>query len=461
MRSLHLLGLTGAAGRKIRFPSEDRAPLVLPSWLSEADREILLAFYQQIFRDDVLPRVEIDWYRGFDSSDLAYLQHLRVHREPGALLVVVKVRSEGADLDHILHKVDMFEHVAVATDFPMANERFGRLGQLASLTILTAKELYEELAEHLSLSLPLPSFLDDLVHTIINPIIALEVFNSYIDLQLQRVPQTEQRAAIMARTLGRLLEQLSDDEVAALATLILVGQDDLREVLGDRATVVQQSLRHRALWFDEKPQRWAQFFLDKSCHGFIQTSLSQRAIVPDKSSIGKAISMLKRSAYERILYVQKSLDLMQIGRAERELRELEHEIESPDADNLIRIEFWLALGLLHRAKGELIMAKEALQKSIQFWRKSNCNGLEILRSDSYFVFLPRALRELAYLLVSKEKWSEEPSWQAALRLSENMRPMSLKQASAAMKKVAAGLWAQGCLEDSIDLLTEASRLENG
>lgn len=184
MRLLHLVGLRGSDGERPRTRLD--ASLVLPRWISEPDREVILAFVQGIVADEFLPRVEVDCDTLLVPSDRELLRHVLL-RGTDNVLLVVRVRGRGIRLDDVLSdpEISSFKHVVVIADEPLEGATVRALGHLCHLAAQTAEGTYERLIDELRLPAHGPALIAPLVRTLLNPIVVVEAFNALIRAHLE------------------------------------------------------------------------------------------------------------------------------------------------------------------------------------------------------------------------------------------------------------------------------------
>lgn len=359
MHALHLIGMRGAGGRKLRFYPTEQAPLVLPSWLPAGDREILLAFYQQILGDDLLPRVEVDWYKSLVLADRRFLRKVRERPDAGAYLVVVKVRGEGVAFEEVALQPELqqFEHLAIAGDYPVEGETYGRLQELTHFVRSTVEELYDEMVDELALRPDGNALLEPIVRTLLNPIHVVETHNALLDVQSEATPPELHARAVHRLILPRLLSALPHSVAVALIAITLRGLEGMAEAMGEaqRAEALA-ALRARMLIRDGRLVRWAHWLeepalrndlLDVAAEelrriarpargrtleaervlGWLESSRGRRSSAPDpiREQLAKALALL---------------DAGQLGRARDELSALERDVDSPGVADKTRADFW-------------------------------------------------------------------------------------------------------------------------
>lgn len=203
MRAFHLVGFRTVEGVAPRLLSSSEGPLVLPWWIPASDREILLAFYQQVLTDGVMPRLEVDWQQTLLEPDREFLRNVRARHGSTEYLVVVKVREEGVDLREVAAQPELmaFQHLAITAEFPVANVMLGRLRELCGLVTTTVEDRYRELATELSLPVEDGSMLEPIVRLLLNPIVILEAYNALVDVQVERIEPERYQEEVVRRVI--------------------------------------------------------------------------------------------------------------------------------------------------------------------------------------------------------------------------------------------------------------------
>jgi formylglycine-generating enzyme required for sulfatase activity len=261
VRAIHLLGLRDANGTRLRFVPDDDAPLIIPWWIPEGDREVLLAFYQQTIADDLILRIEVDWHHSIVSADRTFLASERQQHGAEDRMVVVRVRREGVDLHDVLGQPEVraFRRVAVVCEAPVLHETIGVLQQLGRLAVLAAEHRYERLAIELGMREDYSAMLGPIQQQLLNPIVAVECFNMLIDVHAEGIDLERHELAIITRVIGRSLDDLSARDLVALIALVVRGDDGFAGVTGDNATQVRAALRDRMLVRDGRLAGWARW----------------------------------------------------------------------------------------------------------------------------------------------------------------------------------------------------------
>lgn len=257
MRLFHLVGLRGANGERLRVRFD--GPLVLPRWISEPDREVILAFVQDILADHQLPRVEVDCDTFLVPSDRELLRHLRLRGDD--VLLVVRVRGAGVRLVDILRdpEISSFSRVAIVSDQDIEGATVGALGQLCVLVRETVEDAYDRLSEEMELPDCAADLLRPLLTTLLNPILVCEAYNALIRAHAEELPSDQQLEAVEATVLGRLLDGVDAEEAVALATRAIPRRDEYRLESVAEAPDAYERLRARLLVRDGELQRWARY----------------------------------------------------------------------------------------------------------------------------------------------------------------------------------------------------------
>lgn len=406
MRALHLIGMRTATGGRLRFHPPDDTPLVLPSWLRKSDREILLAFYQQVLGDEnALPRVEVDWNLSLGNANRTYLRNLRDRHGSAEHFLVVKVRRPGVDLLEVQAEpvIQSFQNVAIACNAPAEGEHLGRLNALVQLVAETAQETYDALSDELSLRADGPAMLEALVRTLLNPILVAESYNALIDVQAEGVVLEGQREAVYRRILGKVVQRLPEPELTTLAAVIVRGPDALGSLPPHAAEVVD-ALRRRMLLRDGKPTRWARLLRDEGLTDVVRDRLREivAPAVRDHSAAREVLawfadpskvpqepaeaeeagvaSMRPFLALARALvhaqtqqlalaHLASAAEMILTGRLDQardDLAFVERELDVTAADDETRAMFVVLLGLFHNAEGR---QTEALHHLREAWSR--------------------------------------------------------------------------------------------
>ena len=465
MRALHLIGLRTATGEKLRLYPADSSPLFLPSWLIESDREILLAFYQQILAEDTLRRVEIEWYRSIVDADRQFLRNLRERHGADELVVVVKVRRADVDLNDVLAQPELqgFQHVAIASDFPVANETLGKLGEIALLVSLTAEEIYEEMVRELGLRDDGIALVEPLVQTLLNPILIIETYNALLDVHAENVAREQQRDAIYLRILGRLLDTMPGSDVVGLVALALRGEEGLSEAIEEpeqRAHVLA-SLRDRMLVRDRQIIRWGKWLSEEFMRELLRGRVQRLARPETRPTHGarRVVEWLdparRDSAEDRlrpdVAAVFQWISEGQFGRARTELQALQSHLDEPGVTVETRVYYCLAAALVHVREGRWAEAEPLLREALRLQEE---------------VDLPPAVRgvileSLARGLRDNGRWAEaEPLFQETLQLHRQASP-SGQRLEMTRRAYAQGLRQHGRSEEAAHLEPDENILDGG
>jgi nucleoside phosphorylase len=356
MRALHLIGLRGAGGRKLRFYPAEVEPLMLPSWLSVSDREIILAFYQQILGDEPLPRVEVDWYRSLVPADRSYLQHLCDRHGAGEYLVVVKVRGEGVVFEDVARQPELqpFQHLAVVGEHELAGETYGRLREVTQFVQATAEEIYDELVAELSLREDGTALLQPLLGTLLNPVLIVEAYNALVDVHAEGLAHERHRSAVYRRIMDRLLHDLPPLAAVALAALAARGPEALASALGEPQRIeAVAALQARMLVLDGRLVRWARLLVDDPLRADLADALRERLAAiarPKRAARREAQRVLpwyeppRAVGRDRIRpSIEEARALLaagKLGGARDVLSSIEPQLLLPGIDDEVRANFW-------------------------------------------------------------------------------------------------------------------------
>ncbi|MDI1434258.1 tetratricopeptide repeat protein [Polyangium sorediatum] len=462
MRALHLIGLRTATGEKVRLYPADASPLFLPSWLVESDREILLAFYQQILAEDTLRRVEVEWYRSVVDADREFLRNLRERHGSDEYLVVVKVRRPDVDLNDVLAQPELqgLQHVAIASDCPVAHESLGKLGEMGRLVQTTADEIYEEMVRDFGLREDGVQLVEPLVQTLLNPILIIETYNALLDVHAENVARENQRDAIYLRILGRLLDTMPGGEVVALVALALRGEEGLAAAIDEpERTSVFASLRGRMLVRDQKVIRWARFLSEEFVRELLRERVQRLAYPRTRPAHGArrvvkwldpvAPPVAKDHLRAEVLAILGWLSEGQLGRARTELQALESRLDEPGVTMETRSLYWLVAAHILRQEGRWAEAEPLFREALRLQEEggvgANARGVTI---DG----LARGLRDNGC-------WAEaEPMFLEALRLKRE-GAASPKSLAMTLRAYSEGLRAHGRHEEALRLEVEAELAE--
>jgi len=275
-------------GARLRFFPDDDAALVLPWWVPERDREVLLALFQQVIADDLLVRVEVDWDEGLTAQDMAFLASERRRHGAEDRMVVVRVRREGVDLHQVLGlpEIRSFRRVAVVCEQMATNETVGVLLELGRVATMAAEERYDQLADELTLAADARVVLAPVLQRLQNPIDMVECFNELIAAQNRQVPEATQQEAVIAHTLKRLLRALPRAEALVLMMLAVGRQVGSPALIGPEQ---RRRLRGRMLLRDDAPAGWGIWLSEPRFIDIMSSALeeSQRAIQDDRSTMSQ------------------------------------------------------------------------------------------------------------------------------------------------------------------------------
>ncbi len=454
MRALHLLGLPAARRTKLRYTPPTDEPLILPSWLPPADREILLSFYQQILGDAPLSRIEVDWDYSLLASDARFLRHVRLHHGAERDLLVVRVRRAGVDLHDVAlpPEIAAFQFVAIACDHPALNETVGRLRELTELVSATAQDLYEELTEELALRADGVALIEPLVRTLLSPIPVLEAYNALIRLHGEPLSPDAHRDAIFRSVLGRLLDDLPAEELAGLAALALRGSKGFAEALGEQGNNVDALLRARMVLLDGRLSGWARFLEEPSMREVVENRVRRLvAAPPPVESLATVHGWLAErrtgstddsSVDLSIVHAWGWITEGKLSRAAEMLTSLERRLDEPQVSDQNRGDFWNAVGLLRESERQWEEAELAYRRSLTFYERDGHS--------------PSSGRCRAF--ASWCRWAEaEPLFREALRLvEEGSDPFAFRPT--VLRSYAHGLRSNGRIEEAQVREDEAARL---
>jgi len=464
MRALHLVYLRGPGGKKLRYYPTEFEALIIPWWFSGSDREIIIAFYQQVLGDEPLPRVEVDWYRSLVPADRTFLQHVAEKRRSTEHLVVVKVRRKDVDLRDVLTHPDLqpFRYVAVTCDHSLPNETFGRISELTGFVSQTAEELYEEMAAEFSLRDDGPELLAPLVQTLLNPILVVEAYNALIDVQAERVDPDKQMDAVYRRILRRLLEDMAPRDAIALCAFALRGRIGFDQAIPEKQRPRRlEKLTACLVLRDDRLVRWAAWLQNPAMGDVVDGRV--RAIAnPQKTPLSakKVLEWLdtdERSGAKwwiaRHNIAMKWLNEGQIGRLRDELEVLERTLTLPTVTDFMRAKFWSLVGQLRLEEWILEDAAAAFRRCVECYERVNAPAGLLGAEKSNLAWV--------YVLSGNERWNEaERLFREALELKKegNDTPTSIAYT---MSLLARGLRDHEQWNEAEQLFREAIHLREG
>jgi len=460
MRGIHLLGLRDADGARLRFHPQDSAPLVIPWWIPEADREVLLAFYQQVIADDLLVRIEVDWVRAIIPTDRQFLESERRRHGAEDRMVVVRVRRADVDLHDVLAEpsVAAFRRVAIVCEGPARNETVGTLQLLGRVALLSAEARYETLAEEFELRADGRVVLQPIQQQLLNPITAVETFNMLIDLHREGLPPEQHADAVLARVVGRELDALPTVELIGLCALAIRGEAAFVEVAGREAEAVRAMLRARMILRDGRLVGWARRLTEPRHREVMEVRLA-RCAVPDKTSrmaekVADWLEETRRSdrsdpLRSAVMDVLGLVNEGQLQRAQQELDALEPQLDVLVVSDETRGLYGLAQGRLLAKLKRWPEAEDSLRGALSRLEGATRGGL----------VQAGVLLELACGLRDNGRWSEaEPGFREALKLLAEGNATPIERART-QHELARGLRDNGRWSEAEPLFREALKLK--
>lgn len=459
MRGIHLLGLRDANGKRLRFEVHDNTPLVIPWWIAEGDREVLLAFYQQVISNDLLLRIEVDWVRAIVPVDRQFLESERRRHGAEDRMVVVRVRRSDVDLRDVLAEpsVTAFRRVAVVCEGPARSETIGTLQQLGRTALEAAEARYETLAGEFDLRADGRVLLRPIQQQLLNPITAVETFNMLIDLHREGVPHEQHADAVLARVLRRELDALTPAEQVGLFAMAIRGEAAFTSLAGKEAAAVRAGLRDRMILRDGRLVGWAQRLTEPRHRELLEEQL-ERITKPSETwrMAKKVMSWFKETLRSDrsdplrgpVLEVFRWLNEGHLQRAAQELDAIE-----PDLD---------ALAVLDETRGLFLIARGRLLRNQARWLEAEISlryALTKLATNARAATLRAvALDDLARGLRDNGRWPEaEPLFREAMNLKTEGKdtPISL---GITMHELARGLRESGRWTEAEPLFRESLRL---
>jgi tetratricopeptide (TPR) repeat protein len=451
MRALSLLGLGAAGSEPLRLHLGSEAPLVLPCWLPAAHREALLDFHQAFSGQGLLARLEVTWDRALLEPDRRFLRAQQDRHGDRGVQVVVRVEGEGVDLDEVLREPDLFafRHLAVVAEVPVGNENLGGLRELGSLVVRQASAIYQHLAEEHRLRAEAERQVRPLVTSLLDPVVALEVYNALIDVQVEDLPEERLRDAVVRRILRRLLDSLEADEVTALAALAVSGRVGDALARGRRGPVLRR-LRARMLIRNGALVRWAAFLREQVGREVLLDRLCDLPADARRERLLRRLGVPRAPVrWEDIRQVLRWMDDGELARALAALEAMEPAIGAGNTSLRVQAAFWEAAARLRKAQGRWDLAEHPLREAVR------------LREAAQDASTSRgiALNELARWLRDHGRWAEaEPMFREALRLKEEGHASATSR-GVTCDDIARGLRDQGRWAEAEPVFGEALRLK--
>lgn len=211
MRAFDLASLGARAELPLRFRPLLEGRLLLPSFVPESSKEPALHLLQRTMGARPLTRIEVDWYRRMFSTDERFLHACVDKHGADSWLLVVRVRGDAVSLLEVLEDaaIHRFEHVVIAADLPMRDERLGLLSELCAFVTRALEDAYDEIARDLSLRFDALESITSLVQLLADPARIVDAFNALVDVQVEGIAIDDQKTAIHRRVLRWLFESLS------------------------------------------------------------------------------------------------------------------------------------------------------------------------------------------------------------------------------------------------------------
>lgn len=435
MRPLHLLGLMP---HDYRFHSPDHAPLMVPGSIPPGDHELIIAFFQQVITERPLPRVEVDWYTMLLEPSRRYLEHVLDERGSSGMLVVVKVRQMGVDLEAVAREpaIMAFEHVAISNVHPGGTEDLRALLALTHAVRAHARVLYEEIAERLRLNVDSWSLITALIRTLQNPIDVLETVNALIEVQLEQNPPEEHRNQILKRMLTRLLEWRPAGELAALIGLATRNLTATKELLQDDAVATLQGLSAQGVLRDGELRQWAVFLregplwrglfghgsrlpteaqMTEAWAGRVRRAMYWTGL--KETSTGKPTRLEAMPdnfdyAFDAIKIAYECIHEGKLARAREVLSTFESRFQIDALHPSIIIIYWTTRGLLESKEGEETLGELSLREALRIAEEQNAPIYVLLFVRQYLADILRLTKAEETLMLLRE----------SVRLGETLEP---------------------------------------
>ena len=369
MRAWHLVGLQDPVEPKLRFEAHDRSSLFLPSSIPAGDQEQIIAFYQQVITDRPLPRTEIEWYGGVDLSPSRKLvECLKEKLGSSGLLLVIKVRAKGVDLDDVLADslAKTFEHTVIASAFRVSRPSLTKLAELTKLVEETTQGLYEALVDRVNLEAEW-AIVRPLMSALLNPVDVVEAANSLVDVQLEESAMwrgrddatvrnrdsasgEDVRQAVYRRALRRLLSARSRAEVVALTAMVARQSPENRRLaipdeVNDKAV---ESLEADLLVRNGSLYGWAAWLTQEGWTTTLGDFLKLARPSPDEVNVDYPLSWIapgeppadRIPIQERIYDAMRLVSDRKLTRAREEIDVLAAAVEDSDISLEVRGDYW-------------------------------------------------------------------------------------------------------------------------
>lgn len=436
MRPLHLLGLMP---HDYRFHSPDHSPLMVPGSIPPGDHELIIAFFQQVITERPLPRIEVDWYTMLLDPSRRYLEHVLDERGSSGVLVVVKVRQIGVDLEAVAREpaIMAFEHVAISNVHPGGTEDLRALLALTHHVRAHARVLYEEIAERLRLNVDSWSLITALIRTLQNPIDVLETVNALIEVQLEQNPPEEHRNQILKRMLTRLLEWRPAGELAALIGLATRNLYATKELLQDDAIATLEGLSAQGVLRDGELRQWAVFLREVPLW---QGLFGHESRLPTEAQMTEAwAGRVRRAmywtglgetstgrptkfeeipdrydyAFDAVKIAYECIHKGKLARAREIVSAFEGRFQIDTLPASIIIMYWISRGVLESKEGEPDLGELSLREALHIAEEANAPAYILLLVRQHLVDLLRSMNKADEALIVLRE---------AVRLGETLGP---------------------------------------
>jgi tetratricopeptide (TPR) repeat protein len=372
MRAFELASLGLRSSSPLRFEPETEGRLLLPFFLPAESQEAALQFLQRALGPTPRRRIEIEWYRELFATESRFLTAWLDRHGAERSLLVVRVRGHDASFARVLSDptIHRFEHVVIAAEQPMKDERLGLLSELCGLVRRALDEEYETLSDELTLSRDAPYSVAALLNGLLDPLRIVEVYNALVDVQIAEVAVGDQRSAVLRRSLRKLFEGLEFEEQVVVHCALRDDarvDDALAPAAKRRAT---DRLEARWLWRDGALVGWAAALRESEL-----SRVTEDALV-DHRRCGEQRAAVVRALIEDGEHGPESFEA-RLRAGERAVAEGRARVAREIVDEL-----WLAIGEADGAQNARLLLLEA-QLNIAEGRFEEATSL-VQRVDAAF-----------------------------------------------------------------------------
>lgn len=460
MRAFDLASLGARAEPPLRFRPMLEGRLLLPSFVPESSKEPALHLLQRTMAARPLTRIEVDWYRRIFPTDERFLHSCVDKHGADSWLLVVRVRGDGVSLQDVLQDaaIHRFEHVVIAADLPMRDERLGLLSELCAFVTRALEDAYDEIARDLSLRFDATESIADLVPRLADPARIVDAFNALVDVQVEGIAVDEQKNAIQRRVLRRLFESLTLPEQLVVHFAVSATEPTSDQLDPTTIDAAWRSLADQLLANGRSLAGWTALLRDPSVSAVTREVLeAQHAEAHEhEERLSRVFSAQQLADRARLLDRVLSLAEQAVREGRTQLTEelvSEASLLLAGASLAQRQRLSLVRGnLLHREAlarlPDARAAEELFREALQVKRAGKDNPDRI----SF------ALQSLAHSLETQGRYGEaEPLYREALQLEREINVVPLFT-SVAARALARSIFAQGRSAEAEPLFREALQL---